>query len=236
MKCSLLGGLHRVNQSSSGVEAAGQSLSGMETEGQEEATKECRTQAGKTQGGCLRPGEPSAEPWAPKEEFHFGTLPSEKAACKDSLGFISTPSFFIWGNQLGTGSDLLQITPGVWATRAATSHPLANSPLRESASFFLKHFLFAFSLWFEKRMSSVRASKTWPALGSVSAHTYGSQASFWALREKVSKPERFRPTSWVSYLSTVGSWEKGASLTLGFFYCEMRDSDLSRGYFEAWVR
>ena len=115
---------------------------------------------------------------SPEEEFRFGALPSEKAACKDSLGFISTPSFFIWGNQLGTGSDLLQITPGVWATRAATSHPLANSPIRESTSFFLNHFFFAFSLWFEKRMSSVRASKTWPALGRISAHTYGSQASF----------------------------------------------------------
>ena len=44
MKCPLHGGLHRVNQSSSGVEAAGESLSRMDTEGQEETTKESRTQ------------------------------------------------------------------------------------------------------------------------------------------------------------------------------------------------
>lgn len=62
MKCPLLGGLHRLNRSSSGVEGAGQSLSGMDTEGQEETTKESRTQAGKTQGKHLRLGEPSAEP------------------------------------------------------------------------------------------------------------------------------------------------------------------------------
>lgn len=177
MKCPLHGGLHRVNQSSSGVEAAGESLSRMDTEGQEETTKESRTQAGKTQGGRLRLGEPSAEPWDPKKEFRFWALPPEKAACEDSLGFISTPSFFIWGNQLGKVKwPASNHTRGV-GDKGCDLTPPANSLLRESVSFFLNHFLFAFSLWFEMRMCSVRASKTWPVLGRVSVRIYRLQAS-----------------------------------------------------------
>lgn len=177
MKCPLLGGLHRLNRSSSGVEGAGQSLSGMDTEGQEETTKESRTQVGKTQGEHLRLGEPSAEPWDPEKEFRFWALPPEKAACEDSLGFVSTPSFFFWGNQLGKVK--WPVSNHAWdvGDKGCDLTPLANSLLRESVSFFLTHFLFVCSLWFEMRMSSVRTSKTWPVLGRVSVHLYGLQAS-----------------------------------------------------------
>lgn len=100
----------------------------------------------------------SAEPWDPERRNFAWALPPEKAACEDSLGFISTPVFHFGETSWERWSDLLPITPRVWVTRAATSQPLLTA-CSESVSFFLNHF-FCILLWFEMRMCSVRASKT----------------------------------------------------------------------------